>query len=183
MTYKKWEKELLKVLKPLPKEERLAVIEYYKELYGDKLEAGITDEEIVKEFGSPSVCAERILSENGLCLSANRAKGNSIGWWIAICILTPILILPVYVSLFSIILSFGAVTLSVGTSTLAGALYVVYSPFLAIEGLRFFDVISHMGIGFAVIGVCSLLTMAFGYLTKHTFKWTIKSLAYIYHRR
>ena len=183
MTYKKWEKELLKVLKPLPKEERLAAIEYYKELYGDKLEGGITDEDIVKEFGTPSACAERILSENGLSLSANHANGNAIGWWIAICFLTPILILPIYATLFSIVLSLGAVTLSVGASSLAGALYVVYSPFLAIEGLRFFDVISHMGIGFVVAGVCLLLTIAFGYLTKYSFKWTIKSLTYIYHRR
>ena len=54
---------------------------------------------------------------------------------------------------------------------------------LAVEGCSFWTIIEYMGIGFVVAGVYSLLTMEFGYLTKFAFKWTIKSLIYIYRRR
>ena len=50
MTYKEWEKKLSKYLKPLAQEERLSAVEYYREMYGDKLESGIPTEEILKDF-------------------------------------------------------------------------------------------------------------------------------------
>ena len=182
MTYVKWEKGLSRALRSLSKEERADLLAYYKELYRDKEEVGIPAEEILQEFGSPQTCAKKFLQESDTPLSAKGRK-KSIAWWVAICFLSPTVILPIYASLFAIAISLGAVTFSVGVSALAGALYTLAAPFFAMEGMPFFSIIAHMGIGFVVAGVCSLLTMAFGYLTKFAFKWTIQSLIYIYRRR
>lgn len=37
----------------LPEEERERALGYYAELYGDKLDAGVSESEIVREFGDP----------------------------------------------------------------------------------------------------------------------------------
>ena len=65
MTWKEWELHLMEGLNPLSLEERAKIAEYYQEMYGDKLEAGIPEEEILKEFGDPKACAQKILLENG----------------------------------------------------------------------------------------------------------------------
>ncbi|MBP3422758.1 MAG: DUF1700 domain-containing protein [Clostridia bacterium] len=183
MTYKEWEKQLLKALKPLPKEERAAAVEYYREMYGDKLESGIAGEKILEEFGSPTVCAERILQENGVTLPKAKKEVSPWATWIGLFFLTVLIILPLYAVAFSVVIVFAAVTISGAAAALAGALYVVYSPFTAIGGAGFSFVIAHMGMGFAVAGVGILLFIAFVYLTKYSYKWTVKSLTLIYTRK
>ena len=64
MKKKTWEKQLVKLLKALPYAERQSVLNYYNEIYSDKIEAGMAEEEIIAEFGFPEDCAARILSEN-----------------------------------------------------------------------------------------------------------------------
>ena len=180
MTYNDWEKRLKRLLKPLPLEEKESAVGYYKEMYNDKLDAGLSPEEILEEFGSPKSCAERILTENGLPAPSLK---KTIGWWVAISFLTLILVLPIYASLFAIIISFAAVAFSGGVSAVAGALYSVASPFFAFMGFDFWGVIAHMGIGFAAIGVGSLLALGFFFVTKYLYKWTMQSLLFIYKRR
>jgi uncharacterized membrane protein len=181
MTYEKWEKRLKRCLKHLPAEEKEDAVRYYKEMYDDKLEAGCSPEDILGEFGIPKACAQRILSDNGLPLP--KKTGRSIGWWVGMSFLTLLLILPIGAALFSVILSFGAVAFSGGASALAGALYALASPFLAIDGINFWGVITHMGMGFAVCGMGLLLMVVFAYATKYLYKWTIKVLILVYKRR
>ncbi|MBE6644264.1 MAG: DUF1700 domain-containing protein [Ruminococcaceae bacterium] len=64
MTYVEWEGELLKCLKNLPETEKHEIIDYYKEMYSDKRDAGLSDEEIIKNFGTPMSCAAKILMEH-----------------------------------------------------------------------------------------------------------------------
>lgn len=183
MTYKEWEKKLINFLQPLPKEERLAAAEYYREMYGDKLESGSTPEEILQEFGEPSACAERILSENGMSLPKGKREQSSLASWVGIFFLTILIIIPIYAVAFSIVLTFAAMVVGGAAIALAGAVYVVYSPFMAISGVGFPAVIAHMGMGFAAAGLGLLLFIAFIYLTKYSYKWTAKSLVLIYKRR
>ena len=180
MTYEKWEKRLKRFLKPLPTEEKEDAVRYYKEMYEDKLEAGHSPEDILGEFGTPKACAERILNENGF---PSHSVKNSIGWWVGMSFLTLLLILPIYASLFSVIVSFGAAAFSGGVSALAGALYALASPFFAIVGVDFWGVITYMGVGFTVCGVGLLIMIGFAYATKYLYKWTAKSLVQIYKRR
>lgn len=51
--------------KSLPKNERTRAIEYYKELYSDKNEAGMPEKEIILSFGAPTDAAREILENYG----------------------------------------------------------------------------------------------------------------------
>ena len=64
MSYREWESALMQALKGLPTAECIKITSYYREIYGDKLDAGITEEEIVAEFGDPVACAKKIMLEN-----------------------------------------------------------------------------------------------------------------------
>ena len=63
MTYQKWEEELLGHLGSIPESERSEACEYYREIFGDKSDAGIEESKILEEFGDPRICAERIICE------------------------------------------------------------------------------------------------------------------------
>lgn len=64
MTKYEWERELEKNLHALPKEERKRVLEYYNELFMDKIESGGTETSVIAEFGNPYDVANRIMSES-----------------------------------------------------------------------------------------------------------------------
>ena len=70
MTYRQWEKAFRKRLSRLPKEERERALGYYAELYGDKLDAGVSESEIVREFGDPKAAADKIIEESAETASA-----------------------------------------------------------------------------------------------------------------
>ncbi len=60
-----WFSSFEKSLKSLPKNERTRAIEYYKELYSDKNEAGMPEKEIILSFGAPTDAAQEILENYG----------------------------------------------------------------------------------------------------------------------
>ncbi len=66
MTKYEWERELEKNLHALPKEERKRVLEYYNELFMDKIESGGTETSVIAEFGNPYDVANRIMAESGV---------------------------------------------------------------------------------------------------------------------
>lgn len=53
MTYRQWEKAFRKRLSRLPEEERERALGYYAELYGDKLDAGVSESEIGARIRRP----------------------------------------------------------------------------------------------------------------------------------
>ena len=76
MTYKQWEEALLKCLKSLTNEEKDEIIGYFREMYSDKLDTGMTEEEILKSFGDPMIAAARIIKENGEETSTEEELGH-----------------------------------------------------------------------------------------------------------
>ena len=66
MTRKQWEKQLKKHLSSLPKGEREKIVDYYREIYDDRADAGFAEEEILREFGSPAAAAQRLTDEAAL---------------------------------------------------------------------------------------------------------------------
>ena len=46
MTWKKWSRELKRFLSPLPKSERQTIVAYYREIFEDKLDLGLTEQEL-----------------------------------------------------------------------------------------------------------------------------------------
>lgn len=65
MKYIKWQDELESYLYSLPRAEKEKAFSYFSEMYADKREAGLSEEEIVESFGPPYDVAKRILSESG----------------------------------------------------------------------------------------------------------------------
>ena len=64
MTKYEWERRLKKCLSDLPLREQNKVYDYYDELFADKIECGMREEDIIDEFGSPYEVADRIRNEN-----------------------------------------------------------------------------------------------------------------------
>lgn len=63
MTKYEWESELKKNIHRLPADEIARVMEYYDELFADKVEQGYRETEIIGQFGNPVDVADKILSE------------------------------------------------------------------------------------------------------------------------
>ncbi|MGN1041024.1 MAG: DUF1700 domain-containing protein [Candidatus Fimimonas sp.] len=61
MTKFEWERQLKKGLSGLPVAEQQRVMDYYGELFSDKIDAGMKEEEIIAEFGNPFEVANKIL--------------------------------------------------------------------------------------------------------------------------
>lgn len=61
MTKFEWERQLKKGISGLPKSEQRRVLEYYNELFSDKIDAGMREQEIIAEFGNPYDVANKLL--------------------------------------------------------------------------------------------------------------------------
>lgn len=62
MTKWEWESELRRCLSRLNAAEQERILGYYGELFDDKIDAGLTEEQITAAFGNPSDVAEQILA-------------------------------------------------------------------------------------------------------------------------
>lgn len=187
MTYKQWEKQLKRQLSSLSASERADTLEYYRELYGDKKEAGETEEAIVAEFGSPEDCAKRILAEGDLGGSGNlskRKKGIFSGYSPAqiagIVFLTVIILCPLAEVALAVVAAFAAVGIAGGVVAVAG---VVYIPLCLTFGVGFGGTLAHIGVGFAACGVGLLVLALFYYATKYTVIGCVKGVKYLYKLR
>lgn len=60
-----WFSSFEKSLKSLPESEKMKAIEYYKELYSDKNEAGMPEKDVILSFGAPTDAAREILENYG----------------------------------------------------------------------------------------------------------------------
>lgn len=63
MTFHEWEAKLLENLKSLSEQEKQKILDYYREIYSDKTDAGYDNKQILDEFGTPEECAKKILLE------------------------------------------------------------------------------------------------------------------------
>ena len=74
MNFESWINELRSLLACSDLESQ-EILDYYMEIYGDKKEAGLTDEEILAEFGSPDECVKKIKESDALASGSERAEG------------------------------------------------------------------------------------------------------------
>lgn len=63
MTKYEWESELKKNIHRLPVDEISRIMEYYDELFADKIERGYNECEIIGQFGNPVDVADKILAD------------------------------------------------------------------------------------------------------------------------
>lgn len=173
MTYRQWEKAFRKRLSRLPGEERERALGYYAELYGDKMDAGVSESEIVREFGDPKAAADKIIEESAETASAQgktvraRTAGDTAARAAAV-LLFLFVGLPLLAVLFSLAVAGAALFLSGFAVILAGVAHVVY--FLAqlymYGGAGY---VAQIGIGLAAAGVGAMLVPLFLCCTKWLF--------------
>ena len=209
MTQVEWEKKFLDSLERLPEAERYRIAEYYREMYGDKLESGQTPDEVLAEFGNPKECAKRILQENESVTEVSQQESESLpepkmereiaqvevkqpvakkrGYWtpatiVGMVFLTLLLIAPISSGVVAVIAALGAMVLVGGVLVLAGCLYVILAPFMCFTGASVWAIIAHMGMGFALCGAGILVGIAFWFAVKYAVIGCWKALLWVYKR-
>lgn len=192
MTYRKWEDTLLLHLGEIPESERREACEYYREIFGDKYDAGIDENKILEQFGDPKICAERILAErdesaskeystkkiNATQSSRKPAKKFSISKWVGIFFLTTLVVIPLACVIISVIAAFAAVDIAAAALIIGGIIGTLASPLSFILGYTGWGVLSAAGTCLAVAGAGALLFPAFFIITKYSVISAIKLTKY-----
>lgn len=188
-----WLKVFEEELSKLPKADRQKAIEFYREMIEDKIEGGMTEEEVVKSLGNPFDVAEKILKENGIKCKTVDAKEKEyvlvekvktkkeMPIWLAFIL--GIVVVPVAISLFagwfSVLISFWAVFVAMVASSVGCVLAIFASLIMGFTG--------YVGSGFAIFGFCvastgvvMILAVVFWYLAKGMTKatgWLLNKMA------
>lgn len=202
MTQNQWEKELKRYLSPLSKTEQNKIIDYYREMYGDKLDAGYTEAEILAEFGSPQVCAGRMIAENATITDEEPAHpGNpylqiqpaqpaspkpqkrlSVGMVVGNIFFTLLIVIPVLAVWVSVIATFAAVGVACIAVAFAGLISPLLSPFYSLLGFSGLSFTANLGLYLASAGAGLMLSVAFYYATKYTAIALAQTLKFVYGR-
>ena len=192
MTYKQWESELIRCLNDIPASEKHEACEYYREIFGDKSDAGIEESKILEEFGTPHICAERIISERidtdtknekkeeSAATKAPQAKNKSfsISKWVGIFFLATLVVIPLASAIVSVIAAFGAVAVVTAALIIGGILGTLASPLAFILGYTGWGVLSAAGTCLAVAGAGALLFPVFFLITKYCIDSAVKLAKY-----
>ena len=127
-------------LRGLPVEDVERSVAYYREMIDERVEDGMSEEEAVAALGSVEEIAEQIISEVPLhTLVRERVTGgreSMPAWeivllvlgaplWFAFGVTALSLLFAVYVTIWSLVFAFGAVTVALGLAGVAGVLFCV----------------------------------------------------------
>ncbi len=185
MTYKEWENCLVEELKGLPTAECLKITDYYKEMYGDRLDAGMSEDAILAEFGSPKACAEKILAENATEIGAKTSAttkntstraGQKIKNIILAVLFSVFAGIPLAAVLVSIVVALGSVCISGTAGIVASLVYLFIGPFTATGA----GIAAHIGMAIGAIGICGFLGLGGYYATKYSAIYSYKLMKLIY---
>ena len=206
MTYLVWEKQLLGYLKSQPEAEKKQIVDYYREMYNEKMERGLSNEQVLLEFGDPKNCAARILMEPAIeeehkyseatekskkqkspkpdfdeliTKVKRKTKGLSVGSAVGWFFITVILLIPLGAVAVSVIATFAALALSGFVMILGGAVGAVASPFGLFLGWSGGLTVSAIGTCVALAGVGAIFAVIFTLLTKYSSIGLYKSVAYL----
>ena len=140
MTRSDFFKTLGHSIRGIERGERKRLLDYYEEIFDDKLESGQTEEEIISEFGGVSGLSTKILAEYPGTTSYRNPVLRVLSC-VGLILLAPA-IFGAAVALFSLVFSFFAAS---GALVLAGLLYIMFSlPVFALSA----------GVGVFQIGAC-----------------------------
>lgn len=76
MKYIEWRDEFERFLGSLDKTERERILAYYSEIYADKRDSGMTEQQVVAEFGAPYDAAKKIMEEEGAKKGGKRVQSG-----------------------------------------------------------------------------------------------------------
>lgn len=196
MNWKKWERTLKRFLSPLPKSEQKAIAMYYRELYEDKLDLGLSEQEILTEFGSPQACAGRMIAESTIEKEVSVPTSNpfvrqykvkpfkphSVGEVVGMVFFTLLLVIPIVAVWVSVIATFVAVGVACIAVALAGIISPLLSPFYSLLGFSGLSFTANLGLYLASAGAGLMLSVVFYYATKYTAIALKETLKLVYGR-
>ena len=165
-------------------------------MYQDKLDLGLSESEILAEFGDPQVCAGRMIAESSIErestpvtdnpfareYKAKPMKSTSIGGVLGIMFFTLLLGIPVgavWVSVIAVFASVGVASVAVG---FAGLLSPLLTPFYSSLGFSGVSFAANLGLYLACAGAGFVLATLFYYATKHTAIGLIQTVKFVYGR-
>lgn len=201
MTYLVWEKQLLRYLKSQSAEDKKQAVDYYREMYYDKVERGENPDDVLLGFGDPRNCAAKILMEHvsddnrttstpkekytvpksehkktyGYTVPKRATVGSVVGWFF----ITVLLLIPLGAAAISVVAVFAAVAVSGYAMILAGIIYAIVSPFGMIFGWGGALALAGIGTGIVTAGVGAILSVTFTLLTKYSAIGLCKALKII----
>lgn len=155
MTEKEWFRQFKRELSALPRAEREAAVQYYRELFGDRSDGGEREEDILASFGAPAQAAAGILAEREEKAPARSAGGagrSLVGVLLMVFVAFPVGLAVFVFAVAAGVLSVGGVALVAG----GGAQTVA---FLVLMGMRGFSAafLAQVGMGIALVGAGLLL--------------------------
>lgn len=170
MTRNDFFKTLAYSLRGIEHSEKKRLLDYYGEIFDDKLEEGKTEDEIIAEFGGIGGLSAKILAEYPGALHYRDPAGKVLSC-IGLVFLAPF-VFAMAVTLFSLVFSFFVVTGALVLSGAAGALLSV-PVFPLSGGVGVFQV--GMGLFFIGLGVFAFFgSVAFYrlsiFIMKNTFR-------------
>ncbi len=201
MTYKEWEWELRYLLGDLPQKEIDEITGYYREIYGDKKEAGFSDSEIIVEFGTPRECALKIKEESeitggerALAPAENRkeeikengsksATGRAFRlkpWTTGRVLLTIFVLFPLTAVAFSLLSGLASAALGCAAGAVGGVLTLLWAIIQTLMGNGLVQWTAFAGMGIASTGVLIPLAIGLTYATKYSAIFYLKFLKKIY---
>ncbi len=154
----------------MPTEDMERFIAYYSEMIDDRVEDGMTEEEAVASMDAPDEAVDQILADTPLTKIVKQKMkpthrlraweivllvlGSPV--WIPLLLAAGILVLSMVVVVFSLLLTFYAVVVTVAVAGIAGTLAVI--PFLMISNIP--AAVFMLGCGFAGVGLTILFVVA-----------------------
>ncbi len=146
-------------LTSLPENEIVKSMAYYNEMLDDRIEDGMTEEEAVSALGDARIIAESIMYDQSIPalvkakVTESKDKAASKGLWLILAVAGfplwfPLLaalaavVVALYVTVWSVIISFYAVVISLGVACFAG-----------LAGGLMRGVIVSMPVGLCIIGI------------------------------
>ena len=117
-------------LSGLPKEDIENSVQFYSEMIDDRMDEGMTENEAVEDIGSVNEIIQQILSESSLPKLVKRTVSKKHDWkvweivllavgspvWFPLLLTAIVIVLTVYIVIWSVVLSFYAADFSLAVS-------------------------------------------------------------------
>lgn len=178
--------ELRQKLSGLPQDDLEERLSFYSEMIDDRVEDGKSQEEAVADIGTVDSVVEQIMADTPLALLVKervRPKRDLKAWevlllilgspvWVPLIMAFVIIVLSVYVVIWSVVICFYALDLSL----LAGFIGCIIGIFMYIGAKNAAGVLFSIGAAFICAGLAILMFFACVWITKAVVRLTGKML-------
>ena len=178
LTYKEWEDALVAGLHGASKNDVSGILNYFREIYGDKRDAGVSDEDIIAEFGAPDECLERIKNKSPEMFCATGYKWSVVFSYLKRIALAVFILMPVCVTLVAGMLALVVCMLGGAVVSLGGIAVGVTCVLNIFSGVAVTTVFARFGIGMAMVGGGALISIGFFFMVKYVVTSAQKTIKY-----